>query len=72
MKKFYLVEIATGDEKIAGKSIYEYETKNEAIASFHTKLGQAMKSELFETDLLMVIDSEGNWFEQRYYNKNVQ
>lgn len=57
--KYYVVEISTGNASIAGKAIYEYETLNEAVANFHSKLGSAMKSELFNSELVMVINSEG-------------
>lgn len=57
--KFYLVEIASGDAKIAGKAVYEYETLHEAVANFHSKLGSAMKSDMFESELVMVINGEG-------------
>lgn len=56
---FYLIEISTGDAQIAGRAVYAYNTEKEAIASFHTKLGQAMKSPLFESELVMVIDENG-------------
>lgn len=56
---FYLVEISQGDEKIAGKAVYQYETLEQAVASFHTKLGNAMKSELFASELVMVADANG-------------
>lgn len=58
--KHYLIEIAEGDAKIQGKAIYEYSTKDEAIASFHSKMGVAMKSELYTREQLSVID-ETNW-----------
>ena len=58
--KYYLIEISTGDTKISGKGIYEYATEKEAVAMFHSKLGSAMKSDLFETELIMVIDEFGN------------
>lgn len=57
--KYYVLEIAEGDSKIAGKGVYEYATANEAKASFHKKLGVAMSSELYTSDLVMVINSEG-------------
>lgn len=57
---FYVIEIATGDSKIAGKSIYEYSTENEAVASFHSKMGTAMKSEMYTSELLLVIDASGS------------
>lgn len=56
--KYYLIEISEGDSKIAGKAIYEYATKNEAIATFHSKIGVAMKSDLYASHQIMVINSE--------------
>lgn len=58
--KYYVVEIATGETSVAGKGIYEYDTANAAIATFHQKLSTAMKSELFTSDLVMVIDGNGS------------
>lgn len=57
--KFYLIEVSTGDPKIAGKAIYEYATLKEAEAVFHSKMGAAMKSDLFATELLCVINGVG-------------
>jgi len=56
---YYVIEIAEGDSKIAVKGIYTYATQREALASFHSKLGVAMKSDLYTSDLVMVIDSNG-------------
>lgn len=69
---FYLIEIATGNEKIAGKAVYGYATQNEAVANFHGKLSAAMKSELFETELVMVIDDGGKVLKREKYVKPVQ
>lgn len=55
--KYFLIEIAEGDAKIAGYSVYKYETRNEAIAAFHQKMASAMKSELFTSEQLLVIDN---------------
>ena len=57
--KFYVIEIATGDSKIAGKGVYEYATLNEALAAYHSKMGTAMKSELYAEELLLVVNSAG-------------
>lgn len=70
--KFYVIEIAEGDSKIAGKGIYEYATLNEAVASFHKKLGTAMSSELYTSDLVMVINSEGGIHKSEKYIKEVE
>ena len=55
--KYYVIEISEGDRKIAGQSIYEYDAKNSAIATFHKKLGTAMSSELYTAEQIMVINS---------------
>lgn len=68
---YYLIEIATGDAKVAGKGVYEYTTENEAVASFHSKMGSAMKSELFDSELLMVIDDNGTVIKREKYVKFV-
>lgn len=55
--KYYVIEIAEGDSKIAGKGIYEYATRKEALASFHLKLGTAMKSDLYTREQILVLNS---------------
>lgn len=56
--KFYLIEISEGDATIAGKAIYEFDDLDAAVASFHSKMGAAMKSDKFTSEQLMVINSE--------------
>lgn len=69
--KYYLIEISAGDARIAGKAIYEYQTMNEAVASFHSKIGTAMKSDLYKSELVIVIDDKGNVCETNCYeNEN--
>lgn len=55
--KYYVIEICEGDSKVAGKSIYEYATLKEAEASFHSKIGTAMKSELYTSQAIFVLDN---------------
>lgn len=69
--KFYVIEISEGDSKVSGKSIYEYETLNEAVATFHSKLGTAMKSEQYTSELIMVINSEGGVHRQEKFVREV-
>lgn len=69
---FYLVEIAEGDSKIAGRAVYGYETEDLAVATFHTKLGQAMKSELFTSELCIVIDADGKVIKREKWVKPVE
>lgn len=66
---YYVLEIATGDAKVAGKSVYQYATIEEAVGAFHSKLGTAMRSELYESDLCMVIEDNGSVSRSEKYIK---
>lgn len=66
---FYVIEISSGDAKIAGRSIYSYPTEKDAVASFHSKLGTAMKSAMYTDELVMVIDSYGAVIKKEMYCK---
>lgn len=66
---YYVIEISTGDSKIAGKAIYEYDTEKEAVGTFHQKLATAMKSDLYDSELLMVIDAAGKVIKREQYIK---
>lgn len=64
---YYVLEISEGDAKIAGKSVYSYETEHDAVASFHSKLGTAMKSALYTSELIMVLDADGKVVKREKY-----
>lgn len=66
---FYVIEIATGDPKIEGKAIYQYDTIEAAVGAFHSKLGAAMKSDLYETELVLVIGADGEVMRSEKYTK---
>jgi hypothetical protein len=72
MQKFYVLEISTGDERIQGRAVYEYNTLNEAVATFHQKLATAMKSDLYSSELVMVIDDTGAVFKTEKYIKPIE
>lgn len=69
---FYVIEIATGDAQITGKAVYEYATEKDAVATFHTKMGNAMKSSLYATELLMVVDDKGTVLKREKYAKPIE
>ncbi len=69
--KYYVIEISEGDAKIKGKGIHEYNSRNEAIASFHSKMGVAMKSELYTKEQLMVVDSENCQIISEVFDRNL-
>lgn len=57
---YYLIEISKGDFAITGKGIYTYDKPNDAIAAFHSKIGAAMKSDMYTSEMVKVIDEDGN------------
>lgn len=71
MKKYYVTEIANGDSKVKGKSIYEYDTLDEAEASFHSKLGTAMKSELYTEEIIYITDSDCLMYMSKHFIRPV-
>lgn len=64
---YYVIVISTGDSKIAGPSVYGYATEREAVATFHQKLSSAMKSDLYESELILVIDTSGKVIKREKY-----
>lgn len=69
--KYYVVEIAEGDSKIAGKAVYEYTDIDAAEASYHQKIATAMGSELYTSHNCFVLDSEGNTDFAHTYKRKV-
>lgn len=67
---YYVIEIAKGDAKVAGKGIYEYQTLEEAVGAWHAKLGAAMKSDLYASDLSMVVGDDGACYRSERYVKS--
>lgn len=70
--KYFVLEISTGDSKIAGKSVYEYDTADAAIAAWHQKLATAMRSEMYETELVMVVNDHGAVIKAERYERPVE
>ncbi len=69
--KYYLIQISEGDAKIKGKAIYDYEDRTLAIADFHSKLGTAMKSELYTKSQLLVLNSAGGIEAQEIFEREI-
>ncbi|MDO4802415.1 MAG: hypothetical protein Q4A15_09650 [Prevotellaceae bacterium] len=67
--EYYLFEVAKGDPKIEGKAVITYQTEDEAIGNFHSHMGTAMKSELYDYDLCIVVDSNGAIYENKKYER---
>lgn len=65
----YVIEIATGDPKIERKGINECKTLNEAEGNFHKKIGNAKLSDQYESDLVIVVTSDGSVYRSEAYKK---
>lgn len=71
--KFYLIEITTYEDSTPlAKGIYEYNTKNEAVANFHTKLGGAMKNANYASEQLIVVGDNNEIIESALYVKEAE
>lgn len=58
--KFYLIEITRYvDNTPEAKGVYTYESENDAIANFHSKMGGAMKNTNYAFELCHVINEYG-------------
>lgn len=68
---YYLIEITTKADKTE-KGVYGYEDLNDAIANFHTKLGGAMKNDIYLAEMLMVIDERGAVQISDFYARSVE
>lgn len=65
--KYFLMEVSDGDPSIAGVGVYKYDTLNEATANFHTKLGNAMKSDKFTYEMVTIVNSYGKLLMSEVY-----
>ena len=65
---YYLIEITTKADKVE-KGVYNYDTRDDAVATFHTKLGGAMKKADYLAEMLMVIDERGGVVIYDYYQQ---
>lgn len=77
--KFYVTEFVEGDPKVAGISCATFTNTNmdkakaAAVASWHKRLGIAGASDLYDSDLCMVIDSaDGTIVKREKYVKVVE
>ena len=70
--KYYLVEVTTymdGTKDAYG--VYPYDTKDLAVANFHSKMGGAMKNENYATELLTVLSGEGSVVKTEFFERPI-
>lgn len=64
---FFVLEITTTDK--ISKAVYQYDTLEEAVGNFHSKMGSQMKSDACNAELVMVIGEDGAVYRSEKYNK---
>lgn len=64
---FFVLEITTTDK--ISKAVYQYDTLEEAVGNFHSKMGSQMKSASCLAELVMVIGEDGAVYRSEKYNK---
>lgn len=62
----FLVELDNRPDGITNSSINSYSTPAVTLAQFYSRCATAVTSTQFVSVFLMVIDQEGNVYEQRY------
>lgn len=67
--KFFVIDIEQYIDDTNSKAIYEYATADEAVASYHSRMGSAMKNANVKDVLVSVIDSKGGGYGQSYWER---
>ena len=69
--KHYVLDIETyNDGTNDAKSVYEYATKDEAVASFHARMGSAMRNAACSGVLCLAISQDGDCHAQEYWQRS--
>lgn len=71
--KYYIIEITKYVDGTAdGKAIYSYDSELEALATFYSKMGGAMKNTNYAFELLQVINEYGVVIESKYFERKAK
>lgn len=71
--KYYVIEITKyADGTADSKSIYAYDDETEAVATFHSKMGGAMKNANYAFELVQVINDYGVVIESKYFERKAK
>ena len=71
--KYYVIEITKYVDGAAdSKAIYAYDDETEAVATFHQKMGGAMKNANFAFELVQVINEYGVVIESKYFERKTK
>lgn len=66
--KYFLLMIRKLDTGEFKKSVYEFNTQNEAVQSFHSNIGVAMKETSTLSGVAVIVDLAGNTIRKESFN----
>lgn len=71
--EIFLIEIQSyNDGTKTSKAIYTYASLNEAISSYHSKMGAAMKLKNLKREVIIVLDEDGIYKHDTFYNEVIE
>ncbi len=71
--KYYVIEISKYVDGTAdSKAVYTYDSEVEAVATFHQKMGGAMKNANYAFELVQVINEYGVVIESKYFERKTE
>ena len=71
--KYYVIEVTKyADGTADSKSIYTYDDEVSAVATFHQKMGGAMKNANYAFELVQVINDYGVVIESKYFERKTE
>lgn len=71
--KYYVIEVTKyADGTADSKAIYAYDDEVSAVATFHQKMGGAMKNANYAFELVQVINEYGIVNESKYFERKVE
>ena len=71
--KYYVIEVTKyADGTADSKAIYTYDDEDSAVATFHLKMGGAIKNTNYAFELVQVINDYGVVIESKYFERKVK
>lgn len=67
--KYFVIDIETALDGKISPAIYTYSNEDEAVASYHSRMGSAMRNANVSEVLITVLDNTGNQHAQSYWKR---
>ena len=67
--KYYVVHIQTTNDGTV-KSIFEYDTKNQALIEYHQNIAYDMSSDIIQDSIVLVLNQGGGTVLSNHFERN--